>query len=481
MISSVLHSLKSTIRVFSAAMVAGPLILCLMLMDATKTRAASPIGYQQLYAFKGGPADGEYLYDSIIEGSDGRLYGTTVNGGPDDGGLVFGMNKDGSGYAILHPFRISTTDGLSPWGGVVQGSDGRLYGATRHGGATDAGTVFSVRLNGTGFAIIRSFSTNANDGAYPLNSVIEGSDGRLYGRTLSGGTNDGSAVFGLNKNGSGYTVLHSFTSNLPDHMDSYSGLIQGSDGALYGTTFNDGALGRGSVFRLNKDGTGFQPLHSFQDNNSDGGFPYGTVHEASDGGLYGTTSEGGPDDYGTLYKVNRDGASYMVLRYFTATNHEGYLPVAPPVEGPGGALYGTTYFGGASDEGTIYQVGKDGSGFAFLYEFRNDGLDGWEPNAPMIRGSDGALYGTTFFGSGQVFASVFRIEPLALEGETTPGGFTVHLDGFKGDRYALDVTDSLSSTWTQIVVLTNLTGTVAWPDTGPLLKQRFYRARTLNP
>src|SRR5438876_887342 len=258
MISSVLHSLKSTIRVFSAAMVAGPLILCLMLMDATKTRAASPIGYQQLYAFKGGPADGEYLYDSIIEGSDGRLYGTTVNGGPDDGGLVFGMNKDGSGYAILHPFRMSTTDGLSPWGGVVQGSDGRLYG-----------------------------------------------------RTLSGGTNDGSAVFGLNKNGSGYTVLHSFTSNLPDHMDSYSGLIQGSDGALYGTTFNDGALGRGSVFRLNKDGAGFQTLHSFQDNNSDGGFPYGTVHEASDGVLYGTTSEGGPDDYGTLYQVNRDGAGYV--------------------------------------------------------------------------------------------------------------------------------------------------------------------------
>src|SRR6266571_6369929 len=281
MIPSVLHSLKSTIRVFSSAMVAGLVILHLILMDTTKARAASLIAYQQLYAFFGGPADGEYLYDSVIEGSDGRLYGTTANGGPDDGGLVFTMKKDGSGYAILHLFRVSTTDGLSPWGGVIQGSDGRLYGATRHGGATDSGTVFSIKTNGAGLAIVRDFTTNANDGAYPLNSVIEGSDGRLYGRTLSGGTNNGSAIFGLNKNGSGYSVLHSFATNLQDNTDSYSGLIQGSDGALYGTTYNEGALGRGSVFKLNKDSTGFQTLHSFEDNNADGGFPYGSLHEAS--------------------------------------------------------------------------------------------------------------------------------------------------------------------------------------------------------
>ena len=462
-------------------MVAGLVILHVMLMDATGASAANLIDYQQLYAFSGGPGDGDKLYDAVIEGSDGRLYGTTVNGGPEDGGLVFTMNKDGSGYSILHLFRVSTTNGLSPWGGVIQGSDGRLYGATRHGGATDAGTLFSINTNGTGFAIVRSFTTNANDGAYPLNSVIEGSDGRLYGRTLSGGTNSGSAIFGLNKDGTGYIVLHSFASSLPDYTDSYSGLIQGSDGALYGTTFDDGALGRGSVFRLNKDGTGFQTLHNFEDKIGDGGFPYGTVHEASDGVLYGTTSEGGPDDFGSLYKVNRDGTGYRVLRYFTATNSEGYLPVAPPVEGPGAVLYGTTYFGGTADVGTIYKVNKDGSGFAFLYEFQDDKQDGWEPNGPMIRGSDGALYGTTFYGSGAVFASIFRIKPLAIRGEQNPGGFTVYLEGFTSHRYALDAADSLPPTWTQIAVLTNLTGTVAWPDTSPVVSQRFYRARVLNP
>src|SRR5688572_18953608 len=206
-----------------------------------------------------------------------------------------------------------------------------------------------------------------------MNSAIEGSDGRLYGRTISGGANNGSAIFGMNRQGTDYLVLHSFNSTLPDFEDSYSGLIEGSDGMLYGTTFEDGAFNGGSVFRLNKNGTGFQTLHDFEATATDGGFPYGSVTESSDGVLYGTTSEGGPDDYGTLYRVNRDGTGYSVLRYFTPDDNQGYLPVAPPVEGPGGLLYGTTYFGGFGDVGTIYRTRNDGSGFTFLYEFQVDG------------------------------------------------------------------------------------------------------------
>lgn len=455
--------------------------LLFLLTNAMGTRAATLINYEQIYAFPGGPADGEYLYDSVIEGRDGRLYGATVNGGPTDGGLVFAMNKDGSGYVILHHFRGSPTNGLSPWGGVIQGSDGRLYGATRHGGTFDGGTVFSLATNGTGFAIVRSFATNATDGAFPLNSVIEGGDGRLYGRTLSGGANDGSVIFALNRNGSGYTMLHTFNSRLPDFTDSYSGLIEGSDGALYGTTFNDGAFGKGSLFRLKEDGSGLQTLHDFQDDGTDGGFPYGTVHEASDGVLYGATSGGGPDDSGTLYRVNRDGTGYAVLRDFTPNNDEGYLPVAPPVEGPGGLLYGTTYYGGAAGVGTIYQVRKDGSGFAFLYEFKDDDMDGWQPNGPMIRGSDGAMYGTTFYGSGAVFASVFRIKPLALRGEKSSGGFAVRVEGFPGPRYVLDASDSLPASWVPIATLTNVNGTATWLDSTSTATNRFYRARVLNP
>src|SRR5688572_4980879 len=95
----------------------------------------SYLGYQQLHVSLGGPADAEYLFDSVIEGSDGRIYGSAVNGGSDDGGVVFRMNKDGSDYQILHAFTVSTNDGLSPWGKVIEASDGMLYGATRAGGS----------------------------------------------------------------------------------------------------------------------------------------------------------------------------------------------------------------------------------------------------------------------------------------------------------------------------------------------------------
>jgi len=459
---------------------AGWVIGRLILAAATEARAADPSGYQQLHAFYRSAGDGEYLYDAVIEGKDGRLYGTTLNGGLDDGGLVFALNKDGSGYVVLHNFGYGTTNGQSPWGTVIQGSDHRLYGAARHGGTVDAGIVFSLTTNGTDFTIVRNFTTNQNDGAYPLNNVIEGQDGRLYGRTISGGTNDGNSIFGLNRDGTGYVLLHSFDSTISDYFDSFSGLIEGSDGMLYGTTYEDGALGNGSIFRLNKDGSNFQTLHDFGDNAADGGFPFGTIYETSEGVLYGTTSEGGTFDWGTLFRLNRDGTGYSVLRHFNPVNGEGYLPVAPPVEGPGGLLFGTTYFNEGDDTGTIYSVRKDGSGFRFLYTFQDNGTDGVEPNGPLLFGSDGTLYGTTFNGSGPVYGSIFRLKPLVLRSRKSPVGVIIQCEGFAGLRYALEATDTLPPQWQEVATVTNLTGTVEWlDDTGAV--KRFYRARVLSP
>jgi uncharacterized repeat protein (TIGR03803 family) len=439
------------------------------------------VSCEQLHAFLGGTNDGEYLNDQVIEGRDGRLYGTTINGGSEDGGILFAMARDGSGYVILHNFTGSTEDGLWPWGGVIQGQDGLLYGATRHGGAQDEGVVFRLRPDGTGFSIVRSFTTNLNEGAYPLNNVIQGSDGRLYGRTLSGGTNNGNSIFGLSTNGNEYAVLHSFDSTLSDYYDSYSGLIEGSDGLLYGTTYHDGAYGHGSVFRVHKDGTGFQTLHDFESTLKDGGYPYGSVYETREGVLYGATAYGGPDDYGTLYRINRDGSGYAVLHCFVSTNSEGYVPVAPPIEGPGDLLYGTTYYDGINDAGAIYCLRKDGSGFRLLHRFTWDLPRGVEPNGRMIRASDGALYGTTFLGGRPVRGSVFRIKPVALAGQQAGESFAVRFDGFASQVYALYAAGSFPAGWTNIATVTNATGTVEWSETVPQPPGRYYRAQVLNP
>src|SRR6266487_5555600 len=119
-------------------LIAGWVIGRLIFGGATEARATDSVGYEQLHKFLRSAGDGEFLYDSVIEGKDGRLYGATLNGGPEDGGLVFALNKDGSGYAVLHNFGHGATNGLSPWGNVIEGSDGKLYGATREGGSNNA-------------------------------------------------------------------------------------------------------------------------------------------------------------------------------------------------------------------------------------------------------------------------------------------------------------------------------------------------------
>jgi uncharacterized repeat protein (TIGR03803 family) len=487
--------LHANLLVCHASSAGSPVLALLLLLGvlagASTGQAQDRAPFEHLHSFLGSPDDGEYLNDPVIEGRDGRLYGATINGGVLDGGVVFAMAKDGSDYVILHEFTETADDGMWSWGGVIQGYDGKIYGAARYGGTYDAGVVYSLTTNGTDFTVLYSFTTNANEGAYPLNTVIQASDGRLYGRTVSGGTNDGSSIFGINTDGKGYKLLHSFNP-LPFWDDSFSGLIEGSDGMLYGTTYADGAYGDGSVFRLNKDGTGFQTLHDFKGSVSEGCCPFGTVYETREGVLYGTTSYGGPDDYGMLYKINRDGTGFTILRFFVSWNDApgenlGYLPVGPPVEGPGGLLYGTTYFDEPNEAGVVYCIRKDGSGYTVLHRFDWDVAQGAEPNARLTWGSDGALYGTTFLGGtnspsgGWIDGSVFRIEPVVLLGDREGGRFTVLFDGFASQRYALYASDSLPANWVNVATVTNRNGMAAWSEPSPSPSSRFYRAQILNP
>jgi uncharacterized repeat protein (TIGR03803 family) len=151
------------------------------------------------------------------------------------------------------------------------------------------------------------------------------------------------------------------------------------------------------------------------------------------------------------------------------------------VEGPGGLLYGTTYFGGNADQGTLYVINKDGSDFSTIYRFLDDSMDGFNPNVEMIRASDGALYGTTFLGGEFASGTIFRIKPVALSAIRTADVLTVTLEGFIGHRYAVDAANSIPAAWNQVATVTNRTGSVQFAEPGPLKPERFYRARVLEP
>jgi len=436
--------------------------------------------YAELRSFTLNGGDGQYGFAHPIEGTDGFLYGTCVNGGWYDCGVVYKMAKDGANYTILHQFGRFATDGCSTWGNVIEGSDHALYGTARHGGTFDAGILFRLNRDGTGFAIVRSFTTNLTEGSVPMNSVIQGSDGRLYGRTLSGGATDGNTIFGVNKDGSNYRVLHSFGLKLGDNLFPYAPLLEGSDGAIYGTTEGDGAFGSGSVFKINKDGSGFVSLHDFAASGTDDLAPEGGVMEASNGRLYGAGQGGGSFEWGALFSLNKDGSDYRMLHSFNAVGTEGYLPIARPVEGPGGVLFGGTYYGGNSDSGTIYQIGKDGGDFSFFYRFIDDATDGWYSYSEMIRASDGALYGSAFGGGLYGSGTIFRIKPVGLTARRSANAVNVTVSGFVGQRYGIETVRTLTSTWTEVARVTNVTGSVDYIDTN-ISSNRFYRARLIVP
>jgi uncharacterized repeat protein (TIGR03803 family) len=242
--------------------------------------------------------------------------------------------------------------------------------------------------------------------------VIEGSDGHLYGTTSAGGQSYGT-VFRLAKDGTSYTVLRVFADNATDAKTPYTRVLEASDGALYGTTFSGGAHNVGAVYRLNKDGSQYAVLHSFSMSGGDGQWPAAPVMEATDGVLYGTTSSGGSNIFGTsagvIFRLNKDGTAYQVIRNFTGRDGDGSEPRATVTEATDGILYGTTARGGSNIVGTLFRLNKDGSGYVTLRSFSNSSGDGREPRGELIAGADETLYGVTATGGALNFGTIFKV------------------------------------------------------------------------
>jgi uncharacterized repeat protein (TIGR03803 family) len=265
-------------------------------------------------------------FQSLSDGSNPRsglllsgntLYGTAENGGSGTYGTVFGVNTDGSGFTNLHSF-VPGTDGANPAAGLFLAS-GNLYGTTQLGGAPGYGTVFRADTPGTSFADLHTF-TNSVDGARPFGSLVL-SGNTLYGTTSQGGSGGSSAgtVFKINVDGSGFTTLHTFTQNSGDGNYPQAELAL-SGSTLFGTTWLGGAAGRGSVFTINTDGTGFSVIYSFSagtgpfpQTNSDGALPVSGL-ALSCTALYGTTSSGGTTGNGTIFRLSLPPPQLSVAR-----------------------------------------------------------------------------------------------------------------------------------------------------------------------
>jgi uncharacterized repeat protein (TIGR03803 family) len=182
------------------------------------------------------------------------------------------------------------------------------------------------------YQLLKSFGASGlSPGTYITGKLIEGQDGKLYGMTGDGGSNDVGTVFRLNEDGSGFALLHSFSGQDGAHPDAAlyertgAFLLEGGDGAIYGTTFYGGSNGLGTVFKLNKDGSAYLVLHHFSGGDADGAYPVVGLLEGSDGVLYGATSADS-NSLGTVFSLNKDGSSYRVLHFFSRSDF-GFIPI----------------------------------------------------------------------------------------------------------------------------------------------------------
>src|SRR2546422_3981714 len=219
--------------------------------------AASAVGQTNFTIVKSLSSDAAVPFCHLIEGTDGAMYGTTVAGGISNSGAVFMLRRDGSGYATLKNFLGA--DGAGPYGDLVEGTNGALYGTTYAGGSSNFGTVFRLNKDGSNFSVLHNFLGGA-DGKNPRGALIKGTDAALYGSTVFSDSTTRGTVFKLDEDGNNYTVLHNFTGSPTDGQQIESKLLQGTDGALYGTTGYGGSGFVGTVFKLNTDGSGYTLL-----------------------------------------------------------------------------------------------------------------------------------------------------------------------------------------------------------------------------
>jgi len=366
--------------------------------------------YQVLYSFLGFTGgDGENPFADLKLASDGALYGTTLAGGANDAGTVFKLNPDGSGYAILHQFTGAGGEGRYPQSALFEAPDGMLYGTTGSGGNGEGGTLFKLNKDASGFVTLKPFFAFAGgDGFYPANPLLAASDGKLYGTTVKGGQFVAGTVFGMNPDGTASQIIHHFGTNSGDGTDPRGGLVEGADGGLYGATYSGGSSNAGTIFRLNKDGSGYAVLLNFGSNTNDARNPYGGLVQGSDGNLYGTTVFGGTNQTGAIFRMATNGTAYTILRNLGGSARSPTNSFSRLVEYPAGTFYGTTADGGTNGAGTLFRIKQDGSGFAIVRSFNQD-ANGWRPLAGVIRASDGLLYGTTYLAGGNGAGTLYRM------------------------------------------------------------------------
>jgi uncharacterized repeat protein (TIGR03803 family) len=335
-------------------------------------------------------------------------------------------------YQVLYKFcsQSHCLDGVSPSASLIIDEAGNLFGTTREGGFQNGGVVFKLASDGTE-TVLHDFcsSSGCADGRRPQASLIIDGYGNLYGTTVYGGTSGNGVVFGLFRTPPPfeeyrYRILYSFCaqSGCADGALPVAGLAADTAGNLYGTTWVGGTAGAGVVFKLAPDGTE-TVLYNFcsQDGCADGAYPLASLIIDGAGNLYGTTRGGGFQNEGVVFNLTPDGTETVLYSFCgRIVCADGAYPEAGLIIDGGGNLYGTTYSGGFGQQGVAFELAPDGTE-TVLWNFcaLSQCADGAQPAGGLIMDAAGNLYGTTYGGGGGTFDHGGVVFKLASDGTET--------------------------------------------------------------
>ena len=397
--------------------------ILVVMLAVTALVSVSTASEEVAYKFSGGK-DGYYPWAGMTADASGNVYGVTVYGGAHGAGAVFRVTpKSGGGWKekVLHSFQGVGKEGYYPYGVPLVDAAGNIYGTTYSGGAHGYGIVYQLQPSGSGKysrKVVHSFSNNGKDGLNPYAGVSMDAAGNLYGTTSRGGAFGYGAAYQIApKVGGGwtYTVLHSFNNDGTDGYYPYSGLISDGSGNLYGTNYVGCKNGLGCVYQLSQSGGKWSEkiLHNFANDGTDGYYPYGGLIFDGNGNLLGTAFYGGAHSGGVVFQLKPKGKNWTekILYSFNPANKDGSGPYLETlVLDAAGDIFGTTYVGGLYGYGTVFELTPHNNGYKekLLHSFNNDGTDGDYPYAGVTLDSAGNILGTTP-GGGAGYGVVYAI------------------------------------------------------------------------